>query len=52
MRVLVYSSRKPLTTITSHNNGVVLSREDKEKIKKVLELIFWDVKEKNKRKKD
>lgn len=33
-------------------NGVVLSREDKEKIKKVLELIFWDVKEKNKRKKD
>lgn len=33
-------------------NGVVLDGEDKEKVKKALELIFWDVKEKNKRKKD
>ena len=33
-------------------NGVVLNEEDKEKVKKALELIFWDVKEKNKRKKD
>ena len=32
-------------------NGVVLDGEDKEKVKKALELIFWDVKEKNKRKK-
>ena len=32
-------------------NGVVLNGEDKEKVKKALELIFWDVKEKNKRKK-
>ena len=33
-------------------NGVVLDGDDKEKVKKALELIFWDVKEKNKRKKD
>ena len=33
-------------------NGVVLNGEDKEKVKKALELIFWDVKEKNKRKQD
>ena len=33
-------------------NGVVLNGDDKEKVKKALELIFWDVKEKNKRKKD
>lgn len=33
-------------------NGVVLDGEDKEKVKKALELIFWDVKEKNKRKKN
>ena len=33
-------------------NGVILNGEDKEKVKKALELIFWDVKEKNKRKKD
>lgn len=32
-------------------NGVILNGEDKEKVKKALELIFWDVKEKNKRKK-
>ena len=32
-------------------NGVVLKGEDKEKVKKALELIFWDVKEKNRRKK-
>ena len=32
-------------------NGVVLNDEDKEKVKKALELIFWDVKEKNRRKK-
>ena len=32
-------------------NGVVLDGEDKEKVKKALELIFWDAKEKNKRKK-
>lgn len=32
-------------------NGVVLNGEDKEKVKKALELIFWDVKEKNKHKK-
>ena len=33
-------------------NGVVLDGDDKEKVKKALELIFWDVKEKNKRKKN
>ena len=33
-------------------NGVVLNGEDKEKVKKALELIFWDAKEKNKRKKE
>ncbi len=32
-------------------NGAVLNGEDKEKVKKALELIFWDVKEKNRRKK-
>ena len=32
-------------------NGVVLNGEDKEKVKKALELIFWDVKENNNRKK-
>ena len=32
-------------------NGVVLNEEDKEKIKKALELAFWDIKELNKRKK-
>lgn len=31
-------------------NGLVLNGEDKEKVKKALELIFWDVKKKNKRK--
>ena len=31
-------------------NGVVLNGEDKEKVKKALELIFWDFKLKNKRK--
>ena len=33
-------------------NGVVLNEEDREKVKKALELAFWDIKEKNKRKKD
>ena len=33
-------------------NGIVLDGDDKEKVRKALELIFWDVKEKNKRKKD
>ena len=32
-------------------NGIVLDGDDKEKVKKALELIFWDAKEKNKRKK-
>jgi len=32
-------------------NGVVLNAEDKEKVKKALELAFWDIKEKNRRKK-
>lgn len=32
-------------------NGVVLNAEDKEKVKKALELAFWDIKEMNKRKK-
>lgn len=32
-------------------NGVVLNEEDKEKVKKALELAFWDIKEMNKRKK-
>ena len=39
-----YRSRSSINKI---ENG-----EDKEKVKKALELIFWDVKEKNKRKKD
>ena len=38
-----YRSRSSINKI---ENG-----EDKEKIKKALELIFWDAKEKNKRKK-
>lgn len=38
-----YRSRSSINKI---ENG-----EDKEKVKKVLELIFWDAKEKNKRKK-
>lgn len=33
-------------------NGVVLNKEDREKVKKALELAFWDIKELNKRKKD
>jgi hypothetical protein len=32
-------------------NGVVLNAEDKEKVRKALELAFWDIKELNKRKK-
>ena len=36
-----YRSRSSINKI---QNG-----EDKEKVKKVLELIFWDAKEKNKR---
>ena len=32
-------------------NGVVLNAEDKEKVKKALELAFWDIKEMNRRKK-
>ena len=32
-------------------NGVVLNKEAKEKVKKALELAFWDIKELNKRKK-
>ena len=38
-----YRSRSSINKI---ENG-----EDKEKVKKALELIFWDVKEKNRRKK-
>lgn len=38
-----YKSRSSINKI---ENG-----EDKEKVKKTLELIFWDAKEKNKRKK-
>ena len=33
-------------------NGVVLNEEDREKVKKALEVAFWDIKELNKRKKD
>ena len=32
-------------------NGVVLNAEDKEKVKKALELAFWNIKELNKRNK-
>ncbi|WP_314047332.1 helix-turn-helix transcriptional regulator [Selenomonas noxia] len=32
-------------------NGVVLNAEDKERVRKALELAFWDIKEMNKRKK-
>ena len=32
-------------------NGVVLNAADKEKVKKALELAFWDIKEMNRRKK-
>ena len=49
-------TRRQLEKVLSDDNltynGVVLDSEDKEKVKKALELIFWDVKEKNKRKKD
>lgn len=31
-------------------NGVILNGEDKEKMKRALELVFWDIKEKNKEK--
>lgn len=32
-------------------DGIPLTGDDKEKIKKSLEIIFWDAKQKNKRKK-
>ncbi|EFF65338.1 DNA-binding helix-turn-helix protein [Selenomonas noxia ATCC 43541] len=32
-------------------NGVVLNAEDKERVRKALELAFWDIKEKNRHKK-
>ena len=31
-------------------NGVILNGEDKEKVKRALELVFWDIKEKHKEK--
>lgn len=32
-------------------NGEIVNQEDKEKIKRVIEALYWDAKEKNKRKK-
>lgn len=32
-------------------NGAIITQEDKEKLKKLIEIAFWDAKEKNKRKK-
>lgn len=32
-------------------NGVLVTPEDKEKLKRIIEATFWDAKEKNKRKK-
>ena len=32
-------------------NGEIASPEDKEKIAKIIELMYWDAKEQNKRKK-
>lgn len=32
-------------------NGVLVTPEDKEKLKRIIEAAFWDAKEKNKRKK-
>lgn len=32
-------------------NGVLVNQEDKEKLKRIIEAVFWDAKEKNKRKK-
>lgn len=32
-------------------NGAIVTQEDKEKLKKIIEIAFWDAKEKNKRKK-
>lgn len=32
-------------------NGAIVTQEDKEKLKRIIEAAFWDAKEKNKRKK-
>lgn len=32
-------------------NGILVTPEDKEKLKRIIEAAFWDAKEKNKRKK-
>lgn len=32
-------------------NGEIVTQEDKDKIKRVIEALYWDAKEKNKRKK-
>ena len=49
------STRRQLEKVLEDDNltynGVVLNEEDREKVKKALELAFWDIKEKNKRKK-
>mgnify|MGYP000538471604 CR=1 FL=1 len=32
-------------------NGEIVTQEDRDKIKRVIEALYWDAKEKNKRKK-
>lgn len=48
-------SRKQLEQILADDqltyNGVVLGDEDREKLRRAIELAFWDIKEMNKRKK-
>lgn len=48
-------SRKQLEKILADDqltyNGVVLGDDDREKLKRAVELAFWDIKEMNKRKK-
>lgn len=48
-------SRKQLEKILADDqltyNGVVLGDEDREKLRRAIELAFWDIKEMNKRKK-
>ena len=48
-------SRKQLEKLLADDqltyNGVVLGDDDREKLKRAVELAFWDIKEMNKRKK-
>ena len=43
--------RKVLNEAELHLDGVPLTEDDKEKLRKAVELLFWDAKQQNKRKK-